>query len=238
MKRREVVALMEALEQTQKATKAAGVSETARSEARWIIDIVATVSNRPRSEISPGTRLADLGFDSLMFVELATAIENAGGTISAPERFNEVQDVQELMSVVSPRSSTASRTEERIRIEERQADDEIYVPSFVRVAGNVAGDALQRLFYDKFLKTRYEGQSNIPVHTNFIVAPNHSSHLDMGLTKMALGEAGKDLGGAGCRGLLLRQQIQACGDGELHKPGPNRAHRLTETIVASRAFVS
>ena len=79
------------------------------------------------------------------------------------------------------------------RIEEHRADDEIYVPTFVRVAGNLAGDVLQRLFYDRFLKTRYEGQSNIPVHTNFIVAPNHSSHLDMGLTKMALGEAGKDL---------------------------------------------
>jgi len=192
VKRREVLAILETLEQSQKVTKASGGS-AASSEARWIIDLVATVSNRPRSEISQGTRLADLGFDSLMFVELATAIENAGGAIAAPERFNEIQDVRELMSVVSSRSATASRTEERARTEERRADDEIYVPTFVRVAGNVAGDVLQRLFYDKFLKTRYEGQSNIPVHTNFIVAPNHSSHLDMGLTKMALREAGKDL---------------------------------------------
>ena len=52
---------------------------------------------------------------------------------------------------------------------------------------------LQRLFYDRFLDTHYEGRSNIPPHTNFIVAANHSSHLDMGLTKMALGEAGKDM---------------------------------------------
>ena len=113
VKRREVLAIMEALEQSQKVTRVAGGSEAvaAASEARWLIDIVATVSNRPRSEISQGTRLADLGFDSLMFVELATAIENAGGAISAPERFNEVQDVRELMSVVSRRSATASRTD-------------------------------------------------------------------------------------------------------------------------------
>ena len=32
-------------------------------------------------EVSINTRLGDLGFDSLMFVELAQAIENAGGTI-------------------------------------------------------------------------------------------------------------------------------------------------------------
>jgi long-chain acyl-CoA synthetase len=52
---------------------------------------------------------------------------------------------------------------------------------------------LQRLFYDRFLDTHYEGRPNIPAHTNFIVAANHSSHLDMGLTKMALAEAGKDM---------------------------------------------
>ena len=65
--------------------------------------------------------------------------------------------------------------------------------SLISRAGNKAGDALQRLFYDRFLDTHYEGRSNIPAHTNFIVAANHSSHLDMGLTKMALGEAGKDM---------------------------------------------
>jgi long-chain acyl-CoA synthetase len=194
VKRREVLAIMERLEQSQKVTKASGERESAGADLRWIIDILATVSNRPRAEISQDSRLADLGFDSLMFVELATAIENAGGAISAPERFNEVQDVRELLSVVARRSATAARAEGRSRSDEGRPDtDEIYVPSFVRVAGNVAGDVLQRVLYDGFLKTRYEGRSNIPVHTNFIVAPNHSSHLDMGLTKMALGEAGKDL---------------------------------------------
>ena len=55
----------------------------------WLMGVVASVANRPRSEVSIDTRLSDLGFDSLMFVELATAIEGAGGSISAPERFNE-----------------------------------------------------------------------------------------------------------------------------------------------------
>ncbi len=192
VKRREVVQIMEALEESQKATNATGTRETAGAESKWLLDIVATVSNRPRTEISPGSRLADLGFDSLMFVELATAIENAGGAISAPERFNEIQDVRELMSVVAKQSRSAARAE-RKTVGEQPREDEIHIPSFIKVAGNVAGDALQRLLYDRLLKTRYEGRSNIPVHTNFIVAANHSSHLDMGLTKMALGEAGKDL---------------------------------------------
>nr|MDQ3820494.1 1-acyl-sn-glycerol-3-phosphate acyltransferase [Acidobacteriota bacterium] len=76
---------------------------------------------------------------------------------------------------------------------EREPEDEIHVPAFIRNVGNRGLDVLQRVFYEKFLHTKYEGRTNIPDHTNFIVAPNHSSHLDMGLAKMALGDAGRDL---------------------------------------------
>ena len=37
------------------------------------------------------------------------------------------------------------------------------------------------------------GEAYIPQHTNFIVAANHSSHLDMGVIKVALGDAGHEL---------------------------------------------
>jgi long-chain acyl-CoA synthetase len=194
VKRGEVLQIMESLEQHQKSIQLGGAREPADADTHWLIGIVASVSNKRRDEISVGTRLAELGFDSLMFVELATAIEHAGGSISAPERFNEVQDVHELLTVVNRRGGGArvetisSKTAER-----EKGDGEIHVPSFVRVAGNKAADVLQKLFYDQFLHTRYEGRSNIPPHTNFIVAANHCSHLDMGLTKMALAEAGKDM---------------------------------------------
>ncbi|HJP95296.1 MAG TPA: AMP-binding protein, partial [Pyrinomonadaceae bacterium] len=191
VKRREVVRLLESLEANEKSGRRSSVQETADADSMWLMGVVATVSNRSRSEVSIDSRLSDLGFDSLMFVELATAIENAGGTISAPERFNEIQDVRELLSVVSRHPGATAKQD--IRKEELRKDDEIHIPSFVRTAGNKAGDFLQRFLYDQFLRTHYEGRSNIPPHTNFIVAANHCSHLDMGLTKMALGEFGQDL---------------------------------------------
>jgi long-chain acyl-CoA synthetase len=193
VKRAEVITILEALEAEEKSGEA--ISERAvDSESKWLIKIVATVRSRSPEEISLNSRLSDLGFDSLMFVELATAIENAGGSITAPERLNEVQDLRELNSVVSRRPGAATGRDGAVRSEVRRVDeDEIAVPSFVRVAGNKAGDALQKLFYDRLLEPRYEGRSNIPPYTNFIVAANHTSHLDMGLTKMALDEAGKDM---------------------------------------------
>jgi long-chain acyl-CoA synthetase len=182
---------MEALEAKQKSGRQTLAQDSADADALWLMGIVATVANRPRSEVSIGTRLADLGFDSLMFVELATAIENAGGSISAPERFNEIQDLRELLTVVNRRPGASAKRE--IRRDETKKDDEIHIPSFVKTAGTQTGDFLQRFLYDRFLKTNYDGRSNIPPHTNFIVAANHCSHLDMGLTKMALGEYGKDM---------------------------------------------
>ena len=192
VKRREVVQIMESLEETQKSGRRGSVQDTAKADSMWLLGVVATVANRPRSEVSIDSRLSDLGFDSLMFVELATAIEGAGGSISAPERFNEIQDVKELLTVVNRQPTAAVKEATRID-DRRKDDDEIHIPAFVRTAGNKAGDFLQRFLYEQFLRAHYDGRSNIPPHTNFLVAANHASHLDMGLTKMALGEYGKDL---------------------------------------------
>src|SRR6266852_6313257 len=190
VKRREVLNLMQQIEDGERSEQTDS-AEAMTGEAMWLLDIVATVSNRAKDEVSINTRLADLGFDSLMFVELATAIENAGGSLTAPERLNEVQDVRELLTVVSRQA--AKRDTARLKLEAEKGDDEIRVPEFLRTIGNKTVDLAQRTLYERLLRTKYEGQTNIPYHTNFIVAANHSSHLDIGLVKMALGDAGPDL---------------------------------------------
>jgi 1-acyl-sn-glycerol-3-phosphate acyltransferase len=53
--------------------------------------------------------------------------------------------------------------------------------------------AAQKLFYTRALQTKVRGHGHVPQHTHFIVAANHSSHLDMGAVKVALGDAGRDL---------------------------------------------
>ncbi|MGH9949862.1 MAG: lysophospholipid acyltransferase family protein, partial [Pyrinomonadaceae bacterium] len=42
--------------------------------------------------------------------------------------------------------------------------------------------------YSNVLDTTIEGAGNVPQHVNFIVAPNHASHIDTGLVKQALGK--------------------------------------------------
>jgi long-chain acyl-CoA synthetase len=221
VKRREIVRMLERLEEEARNNPhkfvkfetqengAAGANDKS-DDAEWLFEIIARVSNRPRAEISLNSRLSELGFDSLMYVELASAIEAAGGKIKSPDALNNIQDVRELFSQVTrdgangagtrtrverllSNEGEAGRSQSETRTKSRETDGEIYVPSFIRSVGGKGLEALQSAFYHKALHTHVEGASNVPVHTNFLVAANHTSHLDMGLVKMALGEQGKDL---------------------------------------------
>ncbi|HEV3470713.1 MAG TPA: AMP-binding protein, partial [Pyrinomonadaceae bacterium] len=196
VKRREVVRLIQTLEESKRAAVTEKTApREAHHDAEWLVGLVASVSNRPRSQVTLDTRLAELGFDSLMFVELANAVEQAGGSVLSPDTLNEVVDVRELYAVVRRRETQAARRAAEARAEEdrREGEREIHVPSFVRTVGNRGLDLLQGAFYERFLNTTIEGRSNIPSHTNFIAASNHASHLDIGLIKFALGEYGRDM---------------------------------------------
>jgi long-chain acyl-CoA synthetase len=186
VKRREVIEELQRLEEKTKGETKFKSDKKVDVNVAWLCDIVATVANRPRSEVSLESRLSDFGFDSLMYVELASAIEDAGGKLLSPDTLNEVQDMRELLNVVQRVDKT--KRIEAPEIEVKKDEDEIYVPGILKRIGNVAIDFASEALYNQVLTTTIEGQLNVPPHTNFIVAPNHESHLDTGLVRKALGK--------------------------------------------------
>ena len=187
VKRPEVVEFLQNLEERAK-KKTNRIAETKGDDtALWIRKIVATVSNRALSEVALSDKLADLGFDSLMFVELQAAVEDAGGRVLSPDTLNEVQSVRELLTAVQ-RVDKSKKLADEPKIAEKKDDEEIHVPSIIRRVGNSLVDFAQETLYEGILNTKIEGETNVPMHTNFIVAPNHASHLDTGLVKKALGK--------------------------------------------------
>lgn len=189
VKRREVIEMIKALEDRSKKVEREKIEEKTDSNLTWLRRIVADVASRPLAEVESGSRLDDLGFDSLMFVELAAAIEDGGGKILSPDTLNEVQSIRELMGAVQ-RVDKSKKLPEEIKSAEKPAkdEDEIFVPSIVRHVGNQLIGFAQDALYEGVLNTTIEGETNVPQHTNFIVASNHTSHLDMGLVKKALGK--------------------------------------------------
>jgi long-chain acyl-CoA synthetase len=186
VKRPEVVEMLQGLEDRSRKRTNAVVESKGDDNALWIRKIVATVSNRPLADVAIEDKLADLGFDSLMFVELQAAVEDAGGRVLSPDTLNEVQSVRELLTAVQ-RVNKSKRLADEPRTEEKKEDDDIVIPSIVRRAGNAVVSFAQDTLYEGVLDTRIEGESNVPQHVNFIVAPNHTSHIDTGLVKKALG---------------------------------------------------
>ena len=187
VKRPEVIEMLQTLEDRAKSKTKIVVEAKGDDNAVWIRKIVASVSNRPLSDVEMEDKLADLGFDSLMFVELQAAVEDAGGRVASPDTLNEVQSVRELLTAVQ-RVDKSKKLVDEPRAEEKKDDDDIVIPSIVRRVGNAIVDFATDTLYDGVLNTTIDGESNVPQHVNFIVAPNHTSHIDTGLVKKALGK--------------------------------------------------
>ncbi len=187
VKRPEVVEMLQVLEDRNRKKTKDAVESKGDDNLLWIRKVVATVSSRPLSDIAIEDRLSDLGFDSLMFVELQAAVEDAGGRVLSPDTLNEVQSVRELLSAVQ-RVDKSKRLIDEPKVDEKKDEEEIHIPGIVRRVGNSLVDLAQNTLYEGVLDTRIEGELNVPQHVNFIVAPNHTSHIDTGLVKKALGD--------------------------------------------------
>jgi long-chain acyl-CoA synthetase len=184
------------------AAKGRRVREGAQARAggeRWLYDLVAEVSRRPRAEIGPDTRLAsDLGFDSLMLTELAAALEEAGAPPSAAEHLGDVLTMAELARLVASAPGHADAEPERREVDEA-ADPEIAVPASLARLGRKVLAAGQRALYEHAYRTKVVGSAFVPHDRNVLVVANHSSHLDMGLVKVALGDEGNRLAALAAR---------------------------------------
>ena len=193
VKRREVAAEIARQRRKTEETKGAlAVASGDRGQVSWLLETIATVSGRRRSDLQLGSRFGELGFDSLMYAELSSALENAGATLPESVDVTTIGTIAELHDLLS-RGPVAAARERAARDGGAGDDSDIHVPSAVSAAGKRGLALAQRLFYERVLETNVKGEGHIPQHTSFIVAANHCSHLDMGAIKVALGDAGKDL---------------------------------------------
>jgi long-chain acyl-CoA synthetase len=195
VKRREVVAELQ--RRVRRLEPAAGDGREGALRISWFLDAVAAACGKPRSEVHVRSRVDALGFDSLTYTELAAALEGAGVSLPEGVDFTGAQDVAALYELVTGGRPGAAALDRRARRKRDLGDvlgeGDLNIPEPVARAGKAGLSVLQRLFYRKVLETEVRGASRIPRHTHFLVAANHASHLDMGVVKVALGEAGRNI---------------------------------------------
>ena len=165
-------------------------ADTGSEEWLWLDKILSALSDVKLEQLSPSMHLQDdLGFDSLMFVELASVLEARGHHFSA-EQLSDIGRIDALRHTLDGTQNTlAARPKLKKGTLERV--DEYAVPSVVAAQGRDLMHRAQMGSYSTFFDVTVEGQHNLPRHNpNVIVVSNHSSHLDMGLVKYALASSG------------------------------------------------
>ena len=153
-----------------------------------VLAAIAGVAGVDLAKVSPSTRLREaFGFDSLMYVELSAALESVGTGRPDADALSACETAAEIIELCG------APAPEKVDLPDPDPTGPYYVPEWMSEALKDNMAVVQNLFNGSGLDTRVEGRSNIPVNRQVIVVSNHSSHLDMGLVKFALGRYGKKL---------------------------------------------
>lgn len=203
IKRKDVVRLLEAILKSEEVQSTTSVQAGPGSDA-WLIDIVAKVTGRKVADIQPSTRFSeDLSMDSLMASELLVALESRSGGVLEVQDLLDVGTIEGLAQRLRDRASTytvrpvAKSRGGRLRDKPWKVDlkklHEVSVPGTVQESVKwMLGKAQSSLYGDLF-DVVVKGRAFIPANRNVLVISNHSSHLDMGAVKTALGGYGDKL---------------------------------------------
>jgi len=196
------------VDELRKLEKLAASGERARPAAHggatdWLQRLVAEVIGKPATEVHPESRLAaDLGFDSLMLTELSVALESAG--IALPEAgdlsgVETVKDLARLLGSAARRLTDPAEGVQPAHSEAQPESREIAVPAPVATLGRTMLDLWQKAMFGGVFQVAVSGRAYVPQSGNFLVIANHSSHLDMGLVKYALGDQGERMASLAAR---------------------------------------
>ena len=209
-KRREVIKEIERIEKAIKSGAEAKQLHANEGAASWVIDMLANVSQKKGTPITSETRLEELGFDSLMFTELAVAIEAAGVHLPDPQELTgleTVADVEKLVARLGAKQELAAKKPKKAKAGDREVqDDDIDVPAPLVSLGRRALRGGMRALYERVLETSIYGAA--PPFGGYIVAANHASHLDTGLVKYALGDQGEALVALGAKDYFFEDPVR------------------------------
>jgi long-chain acyl-CoA synthetase len=211
VKRREVVKELQRLERAAKGGAEAKQLGEGASSTSWLFDVLADVSQKKRGTITSTSALADLGFDSLMFTELAVAIEAAGVALPDPAELvglETVADVEKLVGRLGAKQIQQSKVPKKKEKVENGESDDIDVPRPLVSLGRRALRGGMRALYERVLETSVYGKAHVPPFGGYIVAANHASHLDTGLVKYALGEEGDALVALGAKDYFFEDPVR------------------------------
>ncbi len=177
---------------TGKSLRPPAFDEKADSLEQTVRGVVATIARRKPSEIHPSMTLrGDLGFDSLMALEVLVGLEGQLGVALNGEELAKASTVAELTEKL--RKDVGRRRSSTSKIIDDEDDAPLEIPEPLRDAAMQWLGMGQLSFYEKVMRTKVTGRNFLPYNRHVLVVANHASHLDIGLVRYALGTYGQDM---------------------------------------------
>ncbi len=174
-------------------TKESATDARPGGAARMVRSAIAVIGRKTPAEILPGMTLrGDLGFDSLMLLELLVALENQVHDAVDADRLNAAETVADVEALLRDTGAARRLSRTTATVESLEEAPIELSPPLREAAMHWLGRA-QMGFYRSVMRTTVTGGAFIPQNRNVLVAANHASHLDMGLVKYALGEYGQGM---------------------------------------------
>lgn len=148
---------------------------------------IAGVCGQPAEEITGSTRMVeDLAFDSLMWVELASALDELPDVHPDTEALASCSTVAEIEELTAqPPVPLEDQTE--------VVQAPFHFPAPLVSPLRKLLRTGQRTIYEQLLDVEVTGRALIPKNRQVLVISNHCSHIDMGLVKTALGDYGEKM---------------------------------------------
>ncbi len=197
VQRNRVKDVAERLAEAQRAARQGARTPAANGAAKHSSAVraaVASIARKDVSTITAQTRLRDdLGFDSLMAMELATTLESVVGAHKVGEELLKIDTVGGLEEALGVAVEAKAHAKTAEIDKEESTEEKRELPEALKGLGRAFAAVAQREFYGTALKVKVSGRAFVPHNRSTLVVANHASHLDMGLVKYALGTYGTDL---------------------------------------------
>ena len=190
VKRREVRDLLERIHE---ATKAAERLPTVGDRSSAVRRAVAQVAGKDLGTLTRSARIADeLGFDSLMWVELSAALDELPGGAPGADALTACETIADVEALVAAHADSPTVYDAAIADDPDAPADFRFPAPLVPPLRKLLRRG-QRGIYESLLDVSVTGRALVPRNRQVLVVSNHCSHIDMGLAKTALGDYGEHM---------------------------------------------
>ena len=169
------------LEKIINATAIVSKQKSSEGVSVTIVKAVASVTGTKAGEIHSATMLReDLGFDSLMAVELASVLSNIGKGRFDPDDIAKCETIADLVDLIGLKGELTQ--------EEKNTEKKV-IPEVVAQPLKAALGIAQYEFYGSVMKTKVLGQANIPHNRRTLFQSLFS--FGYGIGQICLGKYGR-----------------------------------------------